>query len=202
MKFLIPISFALVASTAHADQCEWVADAVAHRAQQILAKHPQVIQFCEPCGDAAPGTPVETKTVAVTRPQAGYKQLQINGQAIDLAYAYVKTSSTQYANLAKLAGCATEGVSPTLTVADETSHGVLITPSDVPVAIATEPALPRVPTPIAPVYIYSTTTEHLPWLAVALATAAGFVLGAGSTRLVVALRRRRAMRPRASELRQ
>ena len=201
MHWMIPASLAfLVASTAHADQCEWVHDGVAQRAQQLLAKHPTVIQFCEPCGEQAPGTPIEARTVASTRPQAGFQQLQINGQAIDLAYTYIKTSGTTYANLARLAGCPADGVSPTLAVADETAHGVLITASDQPVSIASEPAAPRVPMPIAPVYVYSTTTERLPWLALVLAVAAGFVLGAATPRAIAAVRRRRTMQPRASEL--
>jgi hypothetical protein len=204
MKSWLAVALVLVSQTARADQCEWIDAGVAQKAQAILAKQPLVIEFCEPCGDKAPGTPAQAKTVAIGSPQSGYKEIQINGKAVDLAYTYVKTSGMKFENLAMLSGCPAQDVSPSLTVADETKHGVLITASADPVpqakpVIATVPVpLPVIQPPRETVYMYSTQT--IPWLALVFACASGMVIGAGLTITTLALRRRRAMKPRATDL--
>lgn len=78
---------------------------------RLLAPQPTVIEYCERCGDKAPGLP----HVADARP-------------IDLESTFVKTSDVRYENLALLAGCATDVPVPSLEVLDETSTGVLIVP--------------------------------------------------------------------------
>ncbi|MEO7735196.1 MAG: hypothetical protein ABIY55_29850, partial [Kofleriaceae bacterium] len=121
------IAVAAPAGLARADQCQWLDDpAIATRAQRELARHPDVIAFCEPCGDLAPGAP-DTARSAVVQPLRDHAvSLVINGDSVDLAYLYVKTSEHQYRNLAALAGCPTRGVSPSLRVDAATADGVLI----------------------------------------------------------------------------
>ena len=120
----------LVATTAHADQCEWVGEPRPRRPPPILAKKPKVIEFCEPCGDKAPGTPFVPTTLERAAVGDGYQAVSIDGRSRDLAYTYVKTSTTHYENLAVLAGCPAEGVSPRLTIEAETPNGVMITADD------------------------------------------------------------------------
>lgn len=104
-----------------------VCDAAVDR---VLATHPMVVEYCERCGDKAPGMP----HVAEGRPD-------------DLASTYVKTSDVRYQNLALLANCVAEPVAvPSLKVLDETPTGVLIVPDTAPVdavLVASEP--PSVP---------------------------------------------------------
>ena len=206
--WMIALSLTLAASSARADQCAWIDAGVAQKAQTLLAKKPMTLEFCEPCGDKAPGVPTPTRSVAIGSPHDDYKEIQINGKGVDLAYTYVKTSATKYQNLAKLAGCHAEDVSPSLTIAEETANGVLITASNEapppPPVIATVPIAVPVPAPPrepATIYVYSSSTERMPWLTAALASVAGFVIGAGFLLTALALRRRRrAMRPRATDL--
>ena len=142
MKILIaPAILMLAASTARADQCEWVTPDVAEKAQQLLATHPNVISFCEPCGEQAPGLPTPAASVFVLRSRhvGASAEVSINDASVDLAYTYVQTSPTRYENLALLAGCEAEDVSPSLTVGDETKNGVLIVPSTEP---AVQPIVP------------------------------------------------------------
>ena len=207
---MIPFSIVVLADTARADQCQWVDDSVAARAQALVERSPSVIAFCEPCGDAVPGVPDEPTRVTIDRPSGEWRELHINGKGVDLAYTYVQASERRYDNLALLAGCPADGVSPSLTVESETPAGVLITASDEalpPPPPVTEPAFaeppPPPPAPISErtVYMYSTTTERVPWLALALATAGGVLAGLGFALTLISMRRRRAMRPRAADLR-
>ena len=85
----------------------------------ILASTPKVIEFCEPCGDKAPGTRSRENRRG-PRCRAAATRVVVNGHAVDLAYMYVKTVDTQYENLAQLAGCPATGVSPSLAIAAET----------------------------------------------------------------------------------
>ncbi len=200
--WLIPISLALLGGTARADQCQWVTDAQAQKAQAILTRAPKYIEFCEPCGDAAPGIPQRAQSVNIATPEADYRELSVNGNPIDLAYVFVKTSDTQYQNLALLAGCPATGVSPSLAIEAETTHGVLITADTKPVpppaaAVASIPTYAPPAPPPPQVYVYTTVTREVSWLAVALAAAGGFVTGSALTVTLLAVRRRRAMRPRA-----
>src|SRR3990167_3966982 len=182
-----PLSLAAAASclllatqSAHADQCAWNDEAHAAKAEAILAKHPKVIAYCEPCGDKAPGEPAIARAVTVTTPQDAYREVSINGQPVDLAYTFVQVSSTKYKNLAKMVGCPASGVSSSLKVADETPTGVLITPTEPPPpppaqpAKPTEPLVPPMviaaPVPTPHISYYNTTVEsNVSWFVVALA---------------------------------
>lgn len=214
MKWLIPISLAALGGTAHADQCQWVDKAVAAKAAAILESSPKIIAFCEPCGDKVPGIPEVVERVETVTPDAGYRELFVNRRGVDLAYTYVQTSDVQYANLAALAGCDAHGVSPTLAVQAETPGGVLIVADTAPVpepAAAIAPPAPvaappapatRSDGPLVTVHVHSqTTTSTVPWLAFALVAGGGALAGAMLALSLLVARRRRAMRPRAAELR-
>jgi hypothetical protein len=202
--WLIPVSLALLAGPAHADQCAWVEADVAERAKALLDTAPYVIEHCEPCGDRAPGEPTHAKTVEIATPASGFRELHVNGKPVDLAYLFVQTDATHYGNVAALVGCPATGVSPSLQIDRATKHGVLITADDhvAPVVAAHTVPAPPPPEPVsvAPtpmVYVYATTVQSVSWLAVALAAAGGF---AAAVWLALMLRRRRDMRPRAADL--
>ena len=201
--------------TARADQCAWNDAAHAEKAEAILAKHPKVIQYCEPCGDKAPGDPAVARDVTVTTPQGDYKEVSINGQAVDLAYTFVQVSGTKYKNLAKMVGCPASGVSSSLKIADETPTGVLITPDKpaptppeepkpveplVPQMVIAAPPPPPPPAPNVHYYYNTTVQPNVSWFTVALAGCAGFLSGVTLTFAGMTIRRRRAMRPRANDL--
>jgi hypothetical protein len=209
--WLIPISLVLLANPAHADQCEWIDNGVAVKAQAILKKSPTFIDYCEPCGDPAPGAPQQATTVNLITVSEDSKQgeLWINGKAIDLAYVFVKTSEARYENLASLAGCPATGVSPSLAIEAETRTGVLISGDDKPAGMTAVTEVPSyqykpavadpLPAP-AQVYVYKTVTHEIAWLPLLLAAAGGLVTGSALTMLLLAIRRRHAMRPRAVDI--
>lgn len=191
-------------ASARADQCAVLDKTTAAHAVDALHRYSDVVSYCEPCGELAPGEPVDT-TGAEARRFAGGFEVVLDHQPIDLAYTYVRTSSHRYENLAALVGCPTRGVSPSLAIDDATSTGVLIHADPTPVRSA-EPAAERValpPSPPAPpapapaIYIVTPASNAgVGWdlvLAACLVTSGVWWLGAG-------LRRRRAMRPRATEL--
>jgi len=195
--WMLSLALVVAPAVAHADQCEWVDPAIAQKAQLLLANHPKVIAFCEPCGDKAPGMPAVAESV-----ELGEHGVQINGSAVDLAYTFVQTSPTQYRNLALLAGCEAHDVSPSLKVAEETTTGVLIVPDDAPVAHAPPPPSAPAPQAVPPhVFVFSThTREALPWLTIVLAGIASFTMSLAGILAFAKLRRRRAMKPRATNL--
>ena len=185
--------------------------APATKAAAILAKKPKVIEFCEPCGDKVPGSPFVPTTIERAAVGDGYQAVSIDGHSRDLAYTYVKTSDDHYENLAVLAGCPAEGVSPRLTIEAETPNGVMITADDHDVPLVEQPpvdlaiaavAMPEPPPPPGPqTIVYSTTyTQSISWLAVAVAGVGGVFAGAMTMLGAIAMRRRRAMKPRATDL--
>jgi hypothetical protein len=202
-----------MAGTAYADQCAWIDAKVAAKAEKLLAHHPKVISFCEPCGEKAPGAPETANTIEVHSPSAGYKEVRINGRDVDLAYTFVETSPRTYRNLAMLAGCEVSDVSASLDVDDETPNGVLITadPAPMPQAAPPPPAQPPIvltlpttqpaPAPAPQIVVLETRTAY-PWAMIALAGLTGFGATLFGVLSIAALRRhRRALRPRAAELR-
>jgi len=211
--WLIPISLWVLADVARADQCEWVDAAAAQKAKAILQKSPKYLEFCEPCGDKAPGVPAVATSVAITDQDGDYKAVAINGKDVDLAYTFVKTDDAHYQNLAALAGCSATGVSPSLTIQDETKNGVLITADETwplptvmqtptPTAVTSIPAQapPQLVQAPPQVYVYNTTTHEVAWFAIALAACGGFITGSTLTLALLAVRRRRSMKPRAVDI--
>jgi hypothetical protein len=202
--FVIASVAVLAVRPAHADQCEWLEEpSTARRAVRELATHPELVELCEPCGDAAPGAPRRASKVTV-RSVDGHSEVAIDGRTVDLAYIYVKISDGLYRNLAMLAGCPTTGVSPRLRVEPATSTGVLIRADPAPVLPA--PALshrePPAPAPpaeprAAPSYgCPPPRDDGSPWrTAIVLALGLGALVGWGMWR------RRPSHEPRATNLR-
>jgi hypothetical protein len=119
-----------VAAPAFADQCAWVSRAQFNKANAILARAKQYISFCEPCGDTKPsapkasaglrGSPTGVSRLVDVQP-LGPRGRPVKPMAFDLAYTYVPSAKPGiWANLAKLAGCPAQGVSPTIRVAAST----------------------------------------------------------------------------------
>jgi hypothetical protein len=196
MKTIFVLPFVMISAAvpavAYADQCELVSDQVATRALDVLHGHPNVIEYCEPCGDKAPGEPHRIDHLAKQRDTDGYYAVTLDKREVDLAYEYVQTAPSRYENVAALSDCATSGVSPSLEVADATDHGVLITPSPLPVVAQVAPP----PAP-APTITYVVSENRLNWLAVVAACAVSSGLWALTTILLLRRRRTVAMRPRA-----
>jgi hypothetical protein len=192
MKALFALFILLVPALARADQCELVSDEVATRALAVLKDHPNVISYCEPCNDQAPGEPHRLDHLAKQRDTAGDYAVTIDKREVDLAYTYVQTSPSRYENLAALAGCVTSGVSPSLIVNDASDRGVLITASDRPVAPAVTP-------PVAPAITYVVAAEDHTWLIAAMCLGTSAIWASA---MLFLLRRRRAlaMKPRAIHL--
>ena len=116
MKALVAAIVLTVPTLAYADQCELVDDAVATHAIDAIRAHgqPKLIEYCEPCGDRAPGEPHVIEHVAKQRGADGYFSVTIDKREVDLAYTYVQTAPSTYENLALLAHCPTSGVRPSL----------------------------------------------------------------------------------------
>src|SRR5580698_8307823 len=115
----VPFVLAVVlagSGVARADQCQLVDSGTAVRALQLLHDHPNVLAYCEPCGDRAPGEPLRANHVATDRDRSGSYQVVIDRREVDLAYTYVQTGPDRFENLAHLAGCPASGVSPTLAI--------------------------------------------------------------------------------------
>ena len=183
---------------ADAGQCERVSDEIATHALAVLADHPNVIRFCEPCDDQAPGEPHRLDHLAKqrgTEPGDTYA-VTIDKREVDLAYTYVQTSPARYENLASLAGCVTSGVSPSLMVSDASDRGVMITPSVSPVVARSEIAPVAGPPPNI-TYVIRTADHSWLFAGVGLGSTA---IGALTTLVILRRRRVLAMRPRALHL--
>jgi hypothetical protein len=192
MKALLAIFALVIPATAYADQCELVDDTVATNAIAAMHGHPTVVEYCEPCGDKAPGVPHAIEHVAKQRGTDGEYSVTLDKREVDLAYEYVQTAPSKYENIALLAGCPTSGVEPSLIVADATDTGVLIMPEKP----HNEPTLMLPPTTTI---IVQTDRVNL-WLIIAACIAS---TGLWALATIMILRRRRsmeAMRPRAIHL--
>ena len=203
MKLAIVSALAatLWAHAAHADQCQWLADpSIATRATHELASHPDILSFCEPCGDPAPEAPRRASVVKLRHVDDRAVAVEIDGSEVDLAYTYVKTSDHQYRNLAALAGCATAGVSPSLRVDAATTTGVLIRSDHRgPLALPVVQALPAAPPTeaAAPTIYIESSSPDLAVLLLGTGALFGFLV-AGATWVVT--RRRPRHVPRAADL--
>ncbi len=198
MKILLIAGVLLIPALARADQCQLFDADVAARVRTIVSGPQRYAELCEPCGEKVPGVPFLAHTTEVG------DELVLDGKPRDLAYLYVKTDASRFENVAMLAGCPVEGVSPSLAVEAETENGELITADATPVRVAPAPPPMEVAAapPTAPPTYYSTTIVYaVPWVAVAaIAGTGGFLLGLIVSLLLVNVRRRRDLRPRAAQL--
>lgn len=194
--FSIAVFVVLAAALpARADQCEWIEPAVAERAARELTHRPEYLHFCEPCGEVAPGAPQVASRVEVAPVERGLVSVRVNGESVDLAYTFVKTSERQYRNLAALAGCPTTGVSPDLRVESATASGVLIQADGPPPPESTAPVIHVSATPVVQI----ASPPVMLWIA-------GLIVGITPVALLAALalwaslRRRTLHVPRAARL--
>jgi hypothetical protein len=194
MKMLLVLPLLLVPALARADQCELVSDDMATHALAVLAEHPDVLSYCEPCNDQAPGEPHLLDHLAKQRGGAGGDNyaVTIDKREVDLAYTYVRTSPSRYENLAAIVGCVTSGVSPSLVVHDASDRGVMISASD-------EPVPPLAASPAAPPVTFVIQPEDHTWLIAAMVLGSS-AIWAGTSLLILGRRRALAMRPRAIDL--
>lgn len=102
-------------STLWADQCQLIPKDQALQAIERLDVGDTIYEFCEPCGDRTP-KPVSVRNLRVdTLEQGKFWRVLVNGQNIDLAYTYVKSSiGSNPINLAVLSDCPAGSVSPVL----------------------------------------------------------------------------------------
>ncbi|MFT3698252.1 MAG: hypothetical protein QM831_34235 [Kofleriaceae bacterium] len=190
MKALFVAVALLVPGIARADQCELTDEATADKAIAVVKAHHTVLEYCEPCGDKAPGTPHVLDHVAKQRGVDSYYAVTLDKREVDLAYTYVEMSPGHFANLAKLAQCPTSGVTPELTVEQASDTGVLITPTPTPAPQATP----------APQTIVIERSDSLsPWVIIVACIGS---TGVWAMLLLLAERRRRAraMVPRAIQM--
>lgn len=111
---LILLAAAFAPSLAFADQCAYLDAAAAERAVAVLKPGLSWITWCEPCGEATPGTARTIGEVKATPvPDSTYVEVSIDGAPIDLAYVFVqdRPGKPAYRNLASLAKCPAQGVS-------------------------------------------------------------------------------------------
>jgi hypothetical protein len=105
--FLLTSVLALAAAgPALADQCAINSSPVTARAVALVKKGATVLEYCEPCGDKAPGAPYTVTTVDV---RGG--EVYINGKGIDLAYLYVQTQPDELENVGIATQCGAARVS-------------------------------------------------------------------------------------------
>ena len=109
MRTLLALVAAVLVAPAiaHADQCALVDPKIADAAKALAKTGTRALEYCEPCGDKAPGAAFEI-TSAVVRG----KQLLVNGHGVDLAYVYVQSGPKEFKNLGIAVGCGASSVSP------------------------------------------------------------------------------------------
>jgi hypothetical protein len=102
----ILLATALSAPAARADQCALNPVSVGQAAGKLVKPGATVLEFCEPCGDKAPGQPYKVTSVSF---QQG--QLAVNAKTVDLAYLYVETGAGEFRNVGIAANCIASDVS-------------------------------------------------------------------------------------------
>lgn len=117
------VAFAAAASlptAAFADQCAWMTKDQAREATHFAEKGLKFVDLCEPCGDQLEKVSVSTIESAAARQTADgvHEELVINGEPKDVAYVFVESvaGSGEFENLASLAKCQTQDVSPKVTL--------------------------------------------------------------------------------------
>lgn len=137
---IVVATAALGSSVASADQCQLVDSQVAARAVELARKSSSVIELCEPCRGGVQRGPFSIEKVEIKN-----RQVEINGEAVDLAYTFLHTSGGEYTNLAMAAGCPAKGVSRTIRSTQAPQPPMAPLPPRVPAA--PRPAIARVSAP-------------------------------------------------------
>ena len=112
---LVSSSILLFSLPVLADQCSYITKNQASISLSKLDLGQTIYLFCEPCGEKFP-RPTTIESLGITT--VGYRdfwQVQVNNKGIDLAYTFVESGIDNYLfNLAGLAGCPAQDVSPVL----------------------------------------------------------------------------------------
>jgi hypothetical protein len=114
--FLLTVSsLFLFSAPVLADQCAYITKEQALIAISRLNIGDMIYLFCEPCGEKYP-QPVRIQSLSVEKVDyQNYWQVNINNQAIDLAYVFIPAEiDHNFVNLAAIAACPASGVSPVL----------------------------------------------------------------------------------------
>jgi hypothetical protein len=113
-----------LSSTARADQCEWIDEAVAQKAAALVRESLAFVEWCQPCGDAKPSERIAVASVEV-RPadDPQFRELWVNGKAVDLAYLFVPGEGDTFRNVSKVIGCPSTSVSTEIRI-DTDGHAV------------------------------------------------------------------------------
>lgn len=111
------VAAGLAPSEARADQCQVVTEAQAAAAVARLNASRIFMRLCEPCGEHLGDHRPEIVRAAVAVPDGdGNSRVMVNGAEIDLAYIYIRTGATTLTNLARVSGCETQSVSPSISL--------------------------------------------------------------------------------------
>jgi hypothetical protein len=94
------------AAPARADQCARNPGSIADQAAALVKPGATVVEYCEPCGDLAPGKPYTVQNVVVRN-----GELIVNGAGIDLAYLFLQTRPDELVNVGVRTGCGASNVS-------------------------------------------------------------------------------------------
>lgn len=119
---------ATTTETARADQCAWIPEATAKKALTFLQPGQEWLALCEPCGETVtnPGPKLRRigKAVIQATGDPKYREIAIDGEAVDLAYTYVHAQGdkTGFTNLALLADCPASGVTRRLPWPPNNAH--------------------------------------------------------------------------------
>jgi hypothetical protein len=103
---LVATGAVFASSTARADQCALNSPPVAATAAKLVKQGATVLDYCEPCGDRAPGKPYTVNTVGLAR-----GELVVNGADVDLAYLFLQTAPGEFRNVGIMTMCGAEDVS-------------------------------------------------------------------------------------------
>lgn len=100
---------------AFADQCAYITQEQAIDAVSRLSLEQDIYFLCEPCGDTLPKV-VEISDLSIgTVDYEDFWQVDVNGKGIDLAYTFIDSGiENNLINLAAIANCSADLVSPTL----------------------------------------------------------------------------------------
>ncbi len=113
--FAVVAIFLCLTPSASADQCAYVTKPQAIAAFNNIEIGQKIFGFCEPCGDRTPRELVVRSLSVENTHSPGFWEVQVNGKGIDLAYTYINYNDRRKVNLALVANCSAQDVSPLLT---------------------------------------------------------------------------------------
>lgn len=119
---IVSLGMSAAFDVAYADMCAWNDKATAQKAVKILETHDRYLDYCELCNASPTEKRIQDVSYKAVAGEGGkYYEVFVNGEALDIAYAFVPTNEerNKFQNLGKLAGCKTSGVSAFVTYPKE-----------------------------------------------------------------------------------